>query len=372
MRVVAAPDSFKESMTARQAALAMERGVHTALPRAQVCCVPMSDGGEGFVDAVTSAWGARTVEASSTDALGRPVRARYGLAGERAVMDVASCAGLELVAPDDRDVMASTTAGLGLLVRDALSRGVRRILLGIGGSATNDCGMGMLTALGARLLDSQGREVAPACPSLLGAVDSSDLSGLDPALAGTQIEAACDVTNPLTGPCGATAVFGPQKGVREAQVAELDAVLGHLAEVTGQQQVAREAGAGAAGGLGFALRAFLGARLVPGTELVARAVGLEEAVRGADLVLTGEGSVDAQTAAGKTPAGVAQVARAAGVPCVVFAGRIRPGAGALEEMGARLVPIVDETVAVEQALREGPENLARAVARYLEALRADR
>ena len=366
MRIVAAPDSFKESMTARQAALAMERGAHAVLPEAEVASVPMSDGGEGFVEAVASAWGARLVEVDTVDALGRPIRVRYGLDAGRAVMAVASCAGLELVAPAERAVMASTTAGLGLVIRHALSRGARHLLLGIGGSATNDCGMGMLAALGARLEDSGGREVAPACPSQLARVVRIDVSGLDPALADTDLEVACDVTNPLTGPYGATAVFGPQKGVRADQVGQLDALLGHLAQVSGHQAVAQEAGAGAAGGLGFALRAFLGVRLVPGTELVARAVGLEEAVKGADLVLTGEGSVDAQTAAGKTPAGVAVLARRAGVPCVVFAGRIGPGASALEELGARVVPIVDEEVAVEQALREGPRNLARAVARYLE------
>ncbi|SDN50979.1 glycerate kinase [Actinomyces ruminicola] len=365
MKIVLAPDSFKENMTAPEAVQAMQHGVHDVYPDAETVMVPMSDGGEGFVDAVTAAWGAGLVTASTVDALGRPIRAAYGLDGDRAVMDVASCAGLELIDPADRDVLRSNTAGLGLLIKDAVGRGARTIVLGIGGSATNDAGLGMLTALGARLLDDAGDPVAP-YPDQFGRIAAIDLAGLLPELARTRFQVACDVTNPLTGPAGATAVFGPQKGVARESVPVLDRALAHVARVSGHEPEAAVPGAGAAGGLGFALRVFLGAVLEPGVELVAHAVGLADAVAGADLVLTGEGSVDAQTLAGKTPAGVARVAAGAGVPCVVFAGRIKDGAENLLEHGVReLVKVGPPDEPLAQALRHGQENLRRAVGDYL-------
>ena len=224
MRIVLAPDSFKESMTAREAARAMAEGVKDADPRARTVLAPMSDGGEGFVDAVAAAWGADLVDADTVDALGRPIRAVYGLSGGRAVMDVAGCAGLELIAPADRDVLRSSTAGLGLLMRDALRRGARTILLGIGGSATNDAGVGMLHALGAGLLDADGRPLAPR-PDQLDRLATIDTSALAPLLGGATIRVACDVTNPLTGPNGATAVFGPQKGATADLVPRLERAL---------------------------------------------------------------------------------------------------------------------------------------------------
>ncbi|PHP52619.1 glycerate kinase [Actinomyces ruminis] len=365
MKIVLAPDSFKENMTALQAARAMQRGVHDVYPEAETVMVPMSDGGEGFVDAIAAAWGAEVVTVPTVDALGRPIRAAYGLDGDRAVMDVASCAGLELIDPADRDVLHSNTAGLGLLIKDAVGRGARRIILGIGGSATNDAGLGMLTALGARLLDAVGEPVTP-YPEQFERIAAIDLDGLLPELARVRFQVACDVTNPLAGPDGATAVFGPQKGVTPEWVSVLDRALAHVARVSGHGKEAAVPGAGAAGGLGFSLRVFLGAELEPGVELVARAVALGDAVVGADLVLTGEGSVDAQTLAGKTPAGVARVAAGAGVPCVVFAGRIKDGAENLLEHGVRdLVKVGPPDEPLEQALRHGQENLRRAVGDYL-------
>ncbi|NDR53938.1 glycerate kinase [Actinomyces sp. 565] len=365
MKFALAPDSFKENMTALQAAQAMARGVLDVHPDAETVMVPMSDGGEGFVDAVTAAWGAEPVEVPTVDALGRPLRAAYGLDGDRAVMDVASCAGLELIAPADRDVLHSNTAGLGVLIGDAVGRGARRIILGIGGSATNDAGLGMLTALGARLLGEHGEEISP-YPDQFDRIVEIDTSGMLPQLAQTRFQVACDVTNPLTGADGATAVFGPQKGVSEELVPILDSALAHVARLSGHEPEAATPGAGAAGGLGFALRAFLGAELEPGVELVAQAVGLADAVVGADLVLTGEGSVDAQTLAGKTPAGVARLAAEAGVPCVVFAGRIKAGAENLLSHGVKdLVKVGPPDEPLEQALRHGQENLRRAVGDYL-------
>lgn len=362
MRIVIAPDSFKESLTARAAAEAIAAGVRDAAPAAETVLVPMSDGGEGFVDAVASAWGAQRVEVRTVDALGQPIGMVYGLDGHRAVMDVASCAGLELIAPEDRDVLRSTTAGLGLALADAVSRGATEVLLGIGGSATNDGGSGMLRALGARLLDTQGREVEP-LPLGLAGLASVDASALEERLGGLRLAVACDVTNPLTGPEGATAVFGPQKGVTPEMVPVLDGALAALARASGRAGLAERPGAGAAGGLGFALTAFLGAALEPGVDLVAEAVGLEDAIAGADLVLTGEGAVDAQTAHGKTPAGVAALAAAHDVPCAVLAGVVRPGAEVLLDRGAtELIEITPEGQGLEEALRRGAENLRSAAA----------
>lgn len=365
MRIVIAPDSFKENMTAPQAAAAMEAGVRDVHPRASTDLVPMSDGGEGFTEAVAAAWGAPMVACPTLDALGRPIQAAYGFDGQRAVMDVAGCAGLELIAPAERDVHRSSTRGLGLLIADALDRGARTIVLGIGGSATNDAGTGMLVALGARLLDADGHELRPV-PADLPRLERIDVCGLPAALRDVSVHVACDVTNPLTGPQGATAVFGPQKGVGPEDVDALDAALARVARVSGHERAADLPGSGAAGGLGFALRVYLGARLDPGVELVARAVGLAERVDGADLVLTGEGSVDAQTLAGKTPAGVARLAKEAGAPCVVFAGRVREGAEVLLDHGVSdLVEIGSRDEPLEQALRRGPVNLRSAVRQYL-------
>ncbi|MBO3725194.1 glycerate kinase [Actinomyces bowdenii] len=348
MRVVIAPDSFKESMSAPRAAAAMARGVRAAVPRARVIEVPMSDGGEGFTRAVAASLGARLRRVETIDALGRPTAGLMAVAGTTAVMEMATCCGLELIEPRERDILGSDTRGVGRLIRAALDAGARRILLGIGGSATNDGGAGMLAELGVRLLGPGGRRIDPA-PRGLASLERVDASGLDARLASVSIEVACDVDNPLLGPRGASAVFGPQKGAGPEQVARLDEVLAAWARLTGHADLAQRAGAGAAGGLGFALMALLGARLVPGVELVARAVGLEGLIAGADLVLTGEGSVDAQTLAGKTPAGVARIASARGVPTVVLAGRVGADADALLEAGCLAVVSISQGDATSPA-----------------------
>lgn len=367
LTVVLAPDSFKESMTATVAAAAMAAGVRSALPDADCREVPMSDGGEGFAEAIGTALGADRLEVRTHDARHRPISAAIVLSGDLAVLDVASAVGLELLAPPDRDVMASDSRGIGELVGAALEAGARRLVVGLGGSATNDGGAGMLVALGARLLDGDGRPVDPT-PQGLARLARLDLSGLDPRLRTVRVEAACDVTNPLLGPQGASAVFGPQKGATPEQVESLDRILSRLVACSPSEThpVARAPGAGAAGGLGWALMAFLGAVPRPGVELLAETVGLARLVATADLVLTGEGSVDAQTLAGKTVAGVAGIAAAAEVPCVALAGRI--GAGAEELLGhgvSALVPIVPEVGDLATALQNGPENLRRASASVL-------
>ncbi|MDO5662223.1 MAG: glycerate kinase [Brachybacterium sp.] len=363
LRIVIAPDSFKESVTAPEAAAAMARGVRAVVPDADCVLLPMSDGGEGFTDALASALDARRLSVTTEDALGRPVEAVIARDGDRAILEVASAVGLDQIARDDRDPMRATSLGVGRMIRAALDDGARHLVIGLGGSVTTDGGAGMLHALGARFRDADGETLDPV-PRHLGAVTQIDLEGLDPRLREVTVDVASDVTNPLTGPDGAAAVFGPQKGAGPGQVEELDAALARIAAVAGYTEtIAQQPGAGAAGGLGYALLGFLGASLRPGVDLVADTVGLHAAVAGADLVLTGEGAVDAQTLAGKTPAGVAAIAREAGAPCVVIAGRISRDAEVLLSHGVdALVPMVHEAGDLDALLAAGAENLERTAA----------
>ena len=365
MKVVCAPDSFKESMSAAEAAAAMTRGVRSVFPDAQCVEVPMADGGEGTTEALVDALGGEWREVATVDALGRPITARYGLAPDGlAVIEVAAAVGIGQIAPDERDVMAASSTGIADLVRDALDAGATRLIVGLGGSATTDGGAGLLAGLGAVWLAPDGAQLEPT-PDALQALDRVDLSGLDPRLAGVTIDLACDVTNPLLGPSGSAAVFGPQKGASPDQVPVLDGVLGRIADAlvaAGAPEVRDRPGAGAAGGLGAAFLA-LGAEMRRGVEVVADAAGLDDAVAGADLVLTGEGSIDSQTLSGKTPAGVADVAARHGVPVIAFAGRLGEGVDELIGNGfAAVLSIVTGPGDLPTALREGPTNLERAVA----------
>ena len=365
MKVVLAPDSFKESMSAAEAARAMARGVREVYPDADCVEVPMADGGEGTTEALVDALGGRWRTVASVDALRRPITAAYGLLpGGVAVIEVAAAVGIGLIAPAERDVLRATSFGVADLVRDALDAGATRLIVGLGGSVTTDGGAGMLAGLGARWLDADGGPLAPD-PASLATLARVDLTGLDPRLRGITVDLACDVTNPLLGPHGSAAVFGPQKGATPAQVPVLDATLARIADAlvaAGTPEVRDQPGAGAAGGLGAAWLS-LGARRRKGVEVVAEAVGLDRHLRGASLVLTGEGSVDAQTLAGKTPAGVAAVAAARGVPVIAFAGRLGPGADDLVHHGfAAVLPIMAGPGDLAAALAAGPANLQRAVA----------
>lgn len=370
MIVVCAPDSYKESMTAPEAAQAMADGVRDAVPDAVVIQLPMSDGGEGFVATIAAATGDTWVPVVVPDALGRPIETGYARspATHRAVIEMASAAGLEAVAPSERNVRRSSTMGVGRLVLAALDAGARHFVVGLGGSATNDGGAGLLVELGVRFLAAEGAELAPV-PYDLERCAAIDVSRLDPRLADCLIEAACDVTNPLLGPTGASAVYGPQKGATPDDVAYLDGVLAHLVSLSppAAKLAAVLPGAGAAGGLGWALLGFLGARMRPGVDLVAETIGLDAAVAVADLVLTGEGSVDAQTLRGKTPAGVAAVARRHGVHIVVLGGRVTEDAAAFASDAVDLVTITPEGQPLAEALRRGPENLRSAVAAWVVA-----
>jgi glycerate kinase len=367
MKIVLAPDSFKESMSATEAVAAMRAGVLEALPDAECVGVPMADGGEGTVDAVVDALHGQHVEVEVCDPLGRRVSARLGYIPLRqlAVIEMAAASGLELIPPAERDVLRASTFGVGQLIRAALDRGTEELLIGLGGSATNDGGAGMLTALGATLVDAEGAPLEPGGAALRH-LDRIDVSGLDPRLRDVRIHVASDVTAPLLGPTGASAVFGPQKGATPADVEILEAALTRLATVTsttlGRANPQRR-GAGAAGGMGFALVEFLGAESKPGVDEVAETVGLERALHGADWVFTGEGSVDAQTVMGKTPFGVAQVAARTGARVVIFAGRVAPDASVLLEHGVeRLVAITADGTPIEQALRDGAASLERMTA----------
>ena len=368
MRIVVAPDSFKESMTAATAAAAMADGVRAVLPHAECILTPLADGGEGTTEALLAALGGQWQDATVRDPLGRPVAARYGITDDgTAIIEAAEAIGLGRLSPRERNPMRATSLGLADLIRDALDHGATRLLIGLGGTATIDGGAGLLAGLGARWLDRDGHQLEPR-PDHLGAAHRVDLTGLDPRLPSTAIDLACDVTNPLLGEEGAAAVYGPQKGATPEQVILLDATLERIADAlvhAGRPEARHLAGAGAAGGLGAALLA-LGAIPRPGIDVVAEAVGLERAIAEADLVLTGEGSIDAQTLRGKTLAGVARIAAAAGVPVIALAGRIQPDADALLDAGlAAIVPICPAPVSLEAALKSGQDNLGSATATAL-------
>ena len=374
MKVVCAPDSYKEALSAVDAAAALARGVRGVLPSADVVELPVADGGEGTTETLMAALGGQLIAVDITDALGRPRTAELGwVASERlAVVDVAQGAGLHHIELQLRDPYRSCSSGVGHLVSAALDLDPRRVVIGLGGSATNDGGAGMISALGGRLLDSNRTPVTPT-PEGMNNVASLDLSELDPRLAGVEVILASDVTNPLLGPDGATAVFGPQKGVTPARVPVIETVLAGWADVletaTGRE-VRDLPGAGAAGGLGAAFLALTGATLRPGLEVVAEAVGLEEAVRDADLVLTGEGRIDGQTRFGKTPWGVAEIARRHGVPVVMLGGEVRPeGRALIDDTIVAVEPIHTGYTDLDEALANTGADLEQAAASAVERIR---
>jgi glycerate kinase len=365
MKFVLAPDSFKESLSARRAAEAMERGIRAALLEAEVVRLPVADGGEGTAETLVWASGGTLHEATVGGPLGTPVVARYGILGdgETAVVEMAEASGLHLVPVDRRNPLVTTTFGTGELIKAALDRGARRLIVAIGGSATNDGGAGALQALGARLLDGNGQPIGPG-GGALARIARIDLGALDPRLRDVSMRVASDVTNRLHGPEGASAVFGPQKGATPEMVAVLDANLRRFADIlrrdTGKD-VGMLPGGGAAGGLGAGLAACGGA-IVPGIDLVLDALGFDAALRGAAVVFTGEGRIDAQTPRGKVVAGVTRRAGRQGVPVIAFAGSVSPGYEALYARGLVAVHgIVPGPATLDEALAGAEANLARAV-----------
>lgn len=375
MRIVCAPDSFKESMTAAAAAEAMARGIASVDAGIECTLVPMADGGEGTTEALVTALAGELVEVACHDALGRLAMGRIGWVAQQslAVVEVAAAVGLEAVDPADRDPWRASSRGVGDLLLAALDLGATELIVGLGGSATNDGGAGMLMALGARCLDESGAAVPDGAAGLL-QVAEVDLGPLDPRLDQVRIRVASDVTNPLLGPTGASAVFGPQKGAGTRDVTGLDEALTRWADAlqaaTGRA-VRDQSGAGAAGGLGAAFLAATEAGIEGGVELVMQVVGLRDALTGADWVFTGEGRIDQQTSSGKTPWGVACAAHAAGVPAVLFGGDVP--ADAEDLVGPEVlavVPIVPGPTDLASALADGPVNLTRSAATITRVLLA--
>lgn len=374
MKIVIAPDSYKESLSALDVATAIETGFREIYPHAEYVKVPVADGGEGTVEAMVAATQGHIVQVSVTGPLGEPVNAFYGLSGDMrcAYIEMAAASGLESVPPNRRNPLLTTSWGTGELIRHALDAGVSQIIIGIGGSATNDGGAGMAQALGAKLLSAGQQQIAPG-GGALETLARIDLSELDPRLADCRIDVACDVTNPLTGPQGASAVFGPQKGATAAMIERLDRGLQHFAQIIDRDldiDVLSLEGGGAAGGMGAALYAFCGANLRPGIEIVTDALGLAELVADADLVITGEGRIDSQTIHGKVPVGVAKVAKRFNVPVIGIAGSLTADVGAVHQHGLDAVfSVLYSVCTLEEALANAAANVrmtARNVAAVLE------
>ena len=337
LRIVVAPDSYKGSVSALGVAQAMERGILRVYPHADVRKIPIADGGEGTVEALVTATSGQMRQCVVTGPLGERITACWGVLGdqETAVIEMAAASGLPLLSPEQRDPLLATTRGTGELIRAALDAGLRKIIIGIGGSATNDGGAGMARALGVRFSGGDGNEL-PEGGAALAFLKHINMTGLDSRLLETEITVACDVDNPLCGSRGASAVFGPQKGATPQMVIDLDAALNHfsvMAEKATGRQVADLPGAGAAGGLGAGLMFFTTAKLRPGVDIVLDAVGFSEVVREAEFVITGEGRTDFQTAFGKAPVGVAKVAKQFRVPVFCLSGGLGEGADDVLALG---------------------------------------
>ena len=356
MKITLAFDSFKGSLSSRQVADAFEEGLYSYLPHCEICKVAIADGGEGTTEALVEALQGQYVEAVVSDPLGRPITARYGIInhGKTAVMEMAKASGLPLLTPNERNPLKTSTYGTGQLILHALERGCRNFLIGIGGSATNDGGMGMLSALGYRFLDKQGN-ILPGTGEKLSLVASIDDTHAHPALRECHIKVACDVTNPLYGEQGAAYIFAPQKGADIAMVAELDNGLRNYAQVIKEYNgcdIASLPGAGAAGGLGGGFKALLDAQLVPGIEMVLGAMDFDRLLEGSTLIVTGEGCIDYQTVMGKAPSGVLRIAQQHNIPVVAIGGRVA-WCDALHNSGfAAILPIAADDLPLEVAMKQ--------------------
>ncbi|MFD0705350.1 glycerate kinase [Alloscardovia venturai] len=365
MKIIIAPDSFKGSLTAREAANAIEEGILRVIPDAQCVTVPMADGGEGTVRSLVDATHGDFAVARVTNPLGQKVDAVYGILGdgETAVIEMAAASGIQFVDDETKNPLITTTYGTGELILDALDHGVKHIIVGLGGSATNDAGAGMAQALGVHLVDSFGTDL-PFGGAALANLASIDTSQIDPRLADVDITLASDVTNPLVGEQGASAVFGPQKGATPSMVLTLDAALTHFTEVVKvscDRDIAQLPGAGAAGGLGAGFLAFTHAQMKPGVSIVTQATGLEEKAKGCDYCFTGEGGIDSQTRFGKTPMGVVQAVKSASPDCktIALAGQVSRDVQQLYSVGFDAIfGILPRTMSVKDAISQAYENVA--------------
>ncbi|KFC07316.1 glycerate kinase [Trabulsiella guamensis ATCC 49490] len=365
MKIVIAPDSYKESLSATEVAQAIEKGFREIFPDAQYVKVPVADGGEGTVEAMIAATQGTAMSARVTGPLGEPVEAVWGISGDghTAFIEMAAASGLALVPPALRNPLLTTSHGTGELILQALDHGAQNIIIGIGGSATNDGGAGMMQALGASLCDANGTAIGFGGGCLM-SLNAIDLSQLDARLKTCSIRVACDVTNPLTGDRGASRIFGPQKGASEAMIVELDRNLEHYADVikkTLRIDVKAVPGAGAAGGMGAALMAFLGAELRSGIEIVTQALNLEEHIHDCSLVITGEGRLDSQSIHGKVPVGVANVAKKYHKPVIGIAGSLTHDVGVVHQHGIDAVfSVLTSISTLEEAFRGAFDNIYRA------------
>lgn len=364
MKILIAPDSFKESMTAKEAADAIEIGIKQVIPNATCIKVPMADGGEGTTQSLVDATGGVLYHEEVLGPLGDPVIASYGIYGDgnTAVLEMASASGVQLIPEDKRNPLLTTTYGTGQLIKAALDKDAKHLVIGIGGSATNDGGGGMFQALGGKLLDKDGAEL-PYGGGALDRLHTIDISNIDPRLAKITVEVACDVNNPLTGKNGASHIFGPQKGATPEMIKRLDENLKHYAKIIKEQlgkDVDKIPGAGAAGGLGAGLIAFLSAKLIKGVELVIQHTDLEQHMVGTDYIITGEGRIDGQTVFGKTIFGISTLAKKYDIPVIALVGCIAEGAEAMYDHGVTsMFSILPVSCTVEEALQTGQHNLTQ-------------
>jgi glycerate kinase len=362
MKIVIAPDSFKESLTALEVADAIEQGFKKFYPHADYVRIPMADGGEGTVQSLVDALKGKVVEQSVTAPLGNKIQAFFGISGDNqtAVIEMAAASGLHLVSPAQRNPLKTTSFGTGELIKAALDLGVKKIILGIGGSATNDAGAGMLQALGVQLLDANNQQIGLGGDNL-SLISKIDLSKLDSRLQQVEILVACDVDNPLCGEKGASAVFGPQKGATPEIVQQLDRALFHFSDIVQQDlhlNIREQAGAGAAGGMGGGLLLLPNVQLKAGVQIIIDAVNLNEQIKGADLVITGEGRMDSQTVHGKTPIGVAKAAKLFNKPVIAIVGSLKDDYEVVYEHGIDAVfPIIRQLKSLDETLKLGRENL---------------
>jgi glycerate 2-kinase len=373
MKIVIAPDSYKGSLSSIEVANFMEQGVRKVVPEADVVKIPIADGGEGTVEAMIRAVGGTYREVEVIGPLGHPLTAKYGILTDQttAVIEMAAASGLTLVPEEARNPLLTTTFGTGQLIRDALKQGCRKIIVGIGGSATNDGGVGMAQALGVRFLDASWQNIGLGGGSL-GHLHSIDMSDLEPLIASCELIAASDVTNPLGGPNGASVVFGPQKGATPEMVELLDSNLLHFSRIIQSQlgiDISSVPGGGAAGGLGAGLMAFTNARIARGIDLILEAANFEETVRNADLVLTGEGRTDSQTAYGKTPVGVATLAKKHNKPVICISGSVTTDVDTFHELGLDVViGAVQAPMSLEAAIQQAPQLIRQATSAILRAV----
>lgn len=355
MKIIIAPDSFKGSLSALEVGNAIKEGILRLIPKANIEIIPMADGGEGTVDALVAATGGRIIIEEVNDPLMRKIKAKYGILGDgiTAVIEMAAASGLPLVKLEERNPMITTTYGTGELIKSALDKGCKKFIIGIGGSATVDGGAGVAQALGVKLLDKNGVDIGLGGGGLE-ALEKIDISGIDPRIKETETIVACDVDNPLVGPRGGPAVYGPQKGATPEMVKKLDKFLDKYADIIKRDlglDIKDVPGAGAAGGLGAGLMAFMKAKLRPGIEIVIEASSFEEHLKEVDLVITGEGKIDQQTIYGKTPIGVAKTAKKYGLPVIAISGSIGEGADAVYNNGIdALMSIISYPMSLDEAM----------------------